>query len=379
MVINVSHPQPATGFTVQLVGKSCCNFGKKGKKENIAKPLREGHFTEAHKKGEAQIHDAEVVLVKPPQPPPQPSEGGKPVFNISTGVYPFNFKLPVKLPSSFKGTYGSITYELIAKLHPPPPTASVDGNGGGKAPVAEGETEDAAAIAAATAAAPVVEPYTANVPVTVYEVIESNRTLYKNGFTGNGYKAYGLNCFNLNCIAVTGRVDRACYLPGDMMYIDARVNNMSDRKVKALKAKLLKKITYHYKKRTLVEEMVVAKVVSKDMQWDRKPLAVPDISPNVVSELINVKHVLRLQVNGITAEIPVVIGSVPYKATSSADVDATTSKSPLNGTTSKASSTLTLPKDFRTSGKGGAKGASDSSDTDAPDASSIAITRSVSH
>ena len=265
---------------IYLRGEVCCRFGRNGRSERLA-PDNRYHFSEAHLTGQKIVCDQEICLLK------EELETGKGSVLHPSGkkTYPFKFTLPNELPSSFEGNWGHIRYTLKANI----------------------ETDN-------------FNDYEVDLPITIKEIIDANRRLYKEGFTGNAYKTFGIPCFSSSSLEVTGQVDRVCYLPGDVIHIDAQVDNCTNKKMKPLKAKLFQKVRYHYKKKTLIEEMLVAKVVSSQIHkgesliWKKEPLAVPDISPNMFCELIEIKHVLKLQVNGIIAEIPIIIGTIPYNS-----------------------------------------------------------------
>ena len=240
------------------------------------------HWTQAHLSGEKKICEEERSLTK------TLIEPGKESVELPSGVknYPFKFTLFNDIPSSFEGTWGNIRYELKASIE----TTN------------EGETK-----------------HESSVPLSVKEIIDANGSLYAEGFTANAYKDLDLLwCVNPDAVELSGSVDRACYLPGDIILINAHVENYSNKKLKCLKAKLCQKVRYHYKKKTLIEERGVAKVASasipkgENFVWKNEPLAVPDIPPNMYCELIEIKHSLKLQVNGLTAEIPIIIGTIPF-------------------------------------------------------------------
>lgn len=268
-------------FSISLEGSISCRFGRKGKREHLGDD-NIYHFTPSHRSGFARICDEEVLLVKELDD----SMVEHVVVESGEKSYPFSFSLHPRFPGTFQDKFGHVFYQLKANIE----------STGGELNL---KLEQ---------------------PITLIGIVDSNRPIYMEGFSGNAYKEFGISWIIYSAIEITASVDRVCYLPGDTIYIDARADNYTNRRVKGLKAKLLQKIRYHSKKKTYIVEKVVAKITSEEIPkgkrlvWKQEPFKVPECHANLYVELIEIKYELRIQCNSVFAAIPIVIGTIPHKS-----------------------------------------------------------------
>ncbi|XP_065656475.1 arrestin domain-containing protein 3-like isoform X2 [Hydra vulgaris] len=124
--------------------------------------------------------------------------------------YPFNFVLPLTLPSSFEGSHGFIRYHISAEID---------------------------------------KPWKVNLKTTtafgVHELIDTNLPIYNSVRpSGSTHKNVGCCCCTSGPLELTVSIDRRAYCPGEHILITAKVQNNTTTDMNGMIAKLYRHVEY---------------------------------------------------------------------------------------------------------------------------------------
>lgn len=213
-----------------------------------------------------------------------------------TLVYPFQFKLPTDLPSSFTFGYGTVSYALKVKL---------------KRPLLKRNIRSSMSLTVNGILDLNLSP-TAVSPQKIKDSKGSNFCVCRKGK-----------------ISFILELSRSGYVPGEMLEFIAQVDNKSNKLVN-LKGSLVQVCTFYAKKRMKTVTGCVCEVngpvVDKgdNEMWEAQPgLRIPAVYPTGLAgncSIIDVQYFFELTVmisglsKNITGRLPVLIGTVPLKS-----------------------------------------------------------------
>ncbi|WAR01022.1 ARRD3-like protein [Mya arenaria] len=183
-------------------------------------------------------------------------------------TYPFSFLLPPNLPSSYESHIGNVRYSLKAKIDKP---WKFD--------------------------------HKTQKMFTVVSMLDLNQQ--PSATSGPIHALF--------------RVDRAGYVPGDTIYLNAEISNHSTRRMKAS--------LYHATTKSRTERKDVAMVNKGEISpggsvtWSGEPMVVPAVPPSylVGCSIIDIRYILQLEVDpagpGFDLEVPleVIVGTIPLR------------------------------------------------------------------
>ncbi|XP_032903096.1 arrestin domain-containing protein 2-like [Amblyraja radiata] len=190
------------------------------------------------------------------------------------------------LVTSFEGKHGSVRYWVKAKLHRPWAT------------VKKIKREFT-----------VIEPIDINTPSLLAPQAGTKEKL-----------AHVWYC-NLGHLALTAKIDRKGYTPGEVIPIFAEVDNCCSRTVTP-KAAIIQMQTFSARGTTKQKKSVVATLHGEGVAprkrgtWHGRPLKIPPVSPTLKCRVIRVDYALRIYVeipgmSKLSLELPLVIGTIP--------------------------------------------------------------------
>ncbi|XP_057305066.1 arrestin domain-containing protein 3-like [Hydractinia symbiolongicarpus] len=222
-------------------------------------------------------------------------EGKKEKLEEGSHSFPFSFKLPEKLQTSYEGIHGHIRYVLKMKIK---------------------------------------KSWKKDLKLkrmfVINEIIDSNKDIYRGGPGDNDEKTLGCLCCASGPLVLSANLDRSAYCPGESILIKASVANNTSREMDGLSAKLIQKVEFNAKRKEGAGkderdiEHTVAKISSGDIKeggvlnWESEPLHVPPLVPTLQnSKFIKIKYWVEIHLDvpmGIDMEfkLPVVIATVPY-------------------------------------------------------------------
>ncbi|XP_071176988.1 uncharacterized protein [Mytilus edulis] len=227
--------------------------------------------------------------------------------NIQPGVYkyPFKYRIPLRLPSSFEGSKGAIRYIIQIRIRRPIPFPDV----------------------------------TRYKCITVLEDIDINEACYKNPqcYKKDCQVPKALGFGNAGKVELWGKIDRSAYCPGEQIALSIVVKNDSTQNLGKIKAQLMQYVTFignakeEYANSTIKvitsnSELVAGKVIN----WDNQLILIDGIPATIerpTCQCISVRYVLEVIVSvplftgsDMKLIFPVTIGTVPFgkslKATS---------------------------------------------------------------
>ncbi|XP_050687693.1 arrestin domain-containing protein 17-like isoform X2 [Eriocheir sinensis] len=211
--------------------------------------------------------------------------------------FPFAFNLPPNLPPSFNSEKGFIVYTAMAILDRP-------------------------------AAANLVQ----KAGFSLHSILDLN--MYSQSSSScSSSKSKNLCCFccQTGPITLAARIPRRGYVPGEKIYVNAEVDNISSRNTRRTRLLLLQVITYIMPNgvKEVVEERVVKEVVrgmippgESDM-WEGVALTVPPLVPanvHLTCRLLHVQYRIDmileppLPSSDLRVSMPLTIGSVPLRS-----------------------------------------------------------------
>ncbi|XP_069074838.1 arrestin domain-containing protein 2-like [Pleurodeles waltl] len=198
--------------------------------------------------------------------------------------FPFSFRMPMHLGSSFKGSYGSICYWMEAKLHRP-------------------------------------WSFTKNSKINFKIIVTIDvNTPRLQKLQRNGRNITPMCCCSGE-LSVRTRIDREGYIPGDVIHIVADVDNRTSKvawpEVSIVQIQTFHTSTFYGRKRKVVATMKCERVApGTSGTWHWCGLRVPPLTPSI-DHLLNIglRYILRVRVKlqcivWADFELPLVIGTV---------------------------------------------------------------------
>ena len=211
---------------------------------------------------------------------------------LATGMhpFPFQFHLPLDLPSSFEGTVGSVRYELYGRI--------------------------------ATHVSKFDHVVELAVPVMGIVDINSMPTLLRPARIQLQRRLWSF-CCHLSRVSMTVDFGRTAYCVGEDIALNVSLENGSSHAV-TISATLKQKITYTAKRgKKRYNRATVVKVTSRPIPplvstvWPTNLRIPSDEAPTQDFQLINIAYSVKVVgsipwVGGLVTKIPVVIGNVPF-------------------------------------------------------------------
>ncbi|XP_045216784.2 arrestin domain-containing protein 3-like isoform X3 [Mercenaria mercenaria] len=208
-------------------------------------------------------------------------------------TFPFTYTLPLNLPSSYESGIGNVRYQLKAKIDKP---WKFD--------------------------------HKTKRMFTVISMLDLNQQ------PSAAAAVQGQNSKNLCClccksgpISAVFHIDRAGYVPGDTIYLNAEISNNSSRRMCASRVKLIMVTSYHATTKSRTVFNCVASLSRGEIPphgsdvWSGDPMTVPAIPPSylVGCSIIDIRYILQLEVDpsgpAFDLEVPleVIIGTIPLR------------------------------------------------------------------
>lgn len=216
-------------------------------------------------------------------------------IDFSRGVHQFSFQyqLPANLPSTFSGVYGSVSY--VAKV------------------VLNAEDDSAATVTS--------EPFMVlsrpPLPLSTYSEQELKSSKYFLGFLTGGK------------VKVQCRISRCAAIPGEIIYINAEVNNWSPKEVTHIQAAVILESTYNSRvtkgKQIFFRQVLNKRVDVYDVnnrfgrRWRNVQMAIPPYLPDSGLDncsIIDIRYLLEfraqiLDQDDLIVTFPLYVGSRP--------------------------------------------------------------------
>ncbi|CAL1526418.1 unnamed protein product [Lymnaea stagnalis] len=210
-------------------------------------------------------------------------------------TYPFQFQIPVTSPSSFEGHYGFIRYWVKVTIE---------------------------------------RPWKNNVSVkklfTVICPVDLNREPTASLPTQKK-KVKRLCCLCCTSGPITAelRLSHKGYVPGETIFVNAEISNLSRRKVGSTSVELLMTTTFHtpIKSRSVTQQVATLHhgtlTSGKSDSWDGDRLVLPPLPPSYIigCSIMDIKYTLELRVFPVgpafelAVPLEILIGTVPLTST----------------------------------------------------------------
>ncbi|XP_067665042.1 arrestin domain-containing protein 3-like [Haliotis asinina] len=213
---------------------------------------------------------------------------------VGRHTFPFSYKLPSPLPSSFVGEYGFVRYDAKCTIDKPWKFNH------------EAETS-----------------------FIVRNRLDLNREpRAKKADRGSRSKTLCCLCCASGPISATFSIDRQGYVPGEEIVINAEIENLSNKRVKKSKVILMQEVLYHATAKTKPKTHCYAKLKHGEIKqgdtdyWNGERLEVPPLMPSFLRgcRIINVKYFLMLDVtpagpsSDLVLYLTVIIGNIPLQS-----------------------------------------------------------------
>ncbi|XP_038628568.1 arrestin domain-containing protein 2 [Tachyglossus aculeatus] len=201
--------------------------------------------------------------------------------------FPFSFQLPETLVTSFEGKHGNVRYCVKAKLHRPWATAK-----------------------RAKKEFTVIEPIDINTPALLAPQAGVKEKIARAWYCNRGQ------------VAVTAKIDRKGYTPGEVIPIFAEIDNCTNRAVTP-KVALIQTQTFIARGAKKQKKSVVASITGDPISarkrelWHGRALKIPPVGPSILHcRIIHVEYSLKVCVDipgtsKLLLELPIVIGTIP--------------------------------------------------------------------
>ncbi|XP_057375199.1 arrestin domain-containing protein 17-like [Daphnia carinata] len=220
------------------------------------------------------------------------SAGNGHVLNKGKHQFPFSFLLPQEIPSSFEGAHGNVRYTLRAVYE-----RRLKWNHECKIPITINSITDLNTIPEA------------NVPVRA-----------------TGFKTLGILCCKSNPIMATFWLDRAGYVPGEKIILNAEVENLTRKRMRGSKIQIIERTNFHATRATECHERVIHESVRGKFKavelWENYPIIVPPIVSSGLNfcRIIDVTYILVFSVDpgsfsfNLKVSHNLLIGNVPLRS-----------------------------------------------------------------
>ena len=210
-------------------------------------------------------------------------------------VLPFSFVLPPNLPSSFEGQHGHVRYYIETKL---------DRSGFFTFDKRKKQF------------------------ITINSICDLNNVQgVNNPQTNSNSKEFGFCCCTSGPLSATVRIPRFGYTPGEIMPISAEIENLSDKRMNASKARLHQDVTFRatngIKNTTrILQEVRRGPIGAHGLDsWEEMPLRIPPIPPTGLGgcRIIDVTYRLEFIVDpsgigfDLKISMPIMIGNIPLR------------------------------------------------------------------
>ncbi|XP_060600430.1 arrestin domain-containing protein 3-like isoform X2 [Ruditapes philippinarum] len=218
---------------------------------------------------------------------------GSTLLQAGHHTFPFTYTLPQNLPSSYESSIGNVRYQLKAKIDKP---WKFD--------------------------------HKTKRMITVISMLDLNQQ------PAAAAAVQGQNSKNLCClccksgpISAVFHVDRAGYVPGDTVFLNAEISNNSSRRMCASRVKLIMITSYHATTKTRTDFKCVASLSRGEIPphgddvWSGDQMIIPAIPPSylVGCSIIDIRYILQLEVDpsgpAFDLEVPleIIIGTIPLR------------------------------------------------------------------
>lgn len=286
--------RPLQGIEIALTGQAHAEWTKR---ENVGQRTYDFKYTNTEKTLDELVEKLWVA-----SPTEEGVEQQKIGFAAGHHEFPFEFDLPrgAKLPSSFESAdpTGFIRYTLTARIS----QSSI-----------------------------FKYDYVSVKALTVCSNIDVNNHKFTKPLSISKDKTTGsLFCASKSgCVSLTATTDRGAYCPGESIAVSVTIENYGNkRKAQIVQAVLKQTVTYHGK--PTYDDQVVnylppkssscSKVIRKIegcADWYNKLLPIPVTVPTISScHVIEVSYTLEVSLlhrHALHVEIPIVIGTIPFK------------------------------------------------------------------
>lgn len=209
--------------------------------------------------------------------------------------YPFQFQLPVEIPSSFVGEHGDIVYRVKGVIDRP-------------------WKFDHEAVAFFN----VVGVYDLNLDPEA-----------GNPQTVSDQKTLGCLCCISGPVSATVKVNRSGYVPGETIYLEATADNESDSMIEKTQVKLVQSILFYAQGQEKEDKTTILELEKGEVEpgesenWQDTALHIPALPPSklIHCDNIEIKYNIVFRVMPIGCSfslrvfVPVVIGTIPLRST----------------------------------------------------------------
>ncbi|XP_008574935.1 PREDICTED: arrestin domain-containing protein 2 [Galeopterus variegatus] len=201
--------------------------------------------------------------------------------------FPFSFQLPPTLVTSFEGKHGSVRYCIKATLHRPWVPAR-----------------------RARKVFTVIEPVDINTPALLAPQAGAREKVARSWYCNRGL------------VALSAKIDRKGYTPGEVIPVFAEIDNSSTRPVLP-RAAVVQTQTFMARGARKQKRAVVASLVGEPVDpgrrtlWQGRALRIPPVGPSILHcRVLHVDYSLKVCVDipgtsKLLLELPLVIGTIP--------------------------------------------------------------------
>ncbi|XP_045216632.2 arrestin domain-containing protein 3-like isoform X2 [Mercenaria mercenaria] len=238
-------------------------------------------------------------------------QSGKDSVKLQAGrySYPFNFQLPLGIPSSYEATIGRVRYFLQSDIDIPW----------------------------------AFDKHTRRM-ITVVNLLDLNTIPNAmNGTSRTNQKTLCCLCCESDPICAMLAVDRIGYVPGEAIVFRSEINNNSNREMTCSKANLVMQVRYHATTKTrtvynIVNQMVHGKIEGGGTDvWMNEKLHIPAVPPSYLRgcNIIDIRYYMMITVDpsglGFELNVPVevVVGSIPVVSIAQQHAQATIAESAM--------------------------------------------------
>lgn len=265
--INLLDPTEMQGLTLTFTGKASCGWKEKTG-SGAAEFIEKKKFLEETRclfGSEKPVENTELLI--------HPAGKRK---------YDFSFMIPATVPSSFEGSFGFIRYKMEAICVRP----------------------DGTIIRTC-------ELFSVN------DIVDANAEEYTKDAGGENNKPAGCLPFTRSPVEMTARAERSCYCPGETIFIDASLTNVTKKQLNGMHAKILQTVTYEAQGKSKTDTQESPRMTNNTPEWNRQAFDVGPIPPSVSNcSIISVQYQLEIvasvKMRGkVSVKIPITIGTIP--------------------------------------------------------------------
>jgi hypothetical protein len=269
------------GITVQFLGRASFHWTEQVTETTGSGDNRKDETKTIVYSNEEEYFNCKIILI------------GNAKISAGHHSFPFNFTLPIGLPSSYVGRAGQVMYQLKVKI----------------------KRQNS-------------RKYKKTIPFTVNGILDLNIEPGAN-LALEQRKHKNLCCLFCKSgpVGFVLKSPKKGFVPGEILRFQVEMNNQSRRKVRKSTVTLIQNIYFHARGKTLRDSRIICKQDGPGVErgdsefWMGNTLQIPAIPPTRLANcrIIDIQYFLQFEMDlsgpsiNLRGEVPIIVGTIPFR------------------------------------------------------------------